>query len=64
LPDLWRQLPEYLEHPLYSCYDATVLEAVARALEAVARALEAVARALEAVARVQNPLVKVEYSSY
>jgi hypothetical protein len=57
LPDLWRQLPEYLEHPPYSYYNTRVLEAVARDLEAVARALEA-------VARVQNPSVKVEYSSY
>jgi hypothetical protein len=64
LPDLWRQLPEYLEHAPYSCHNTRVLEAVARDLEAVARALEAVARAVEAVARVQNPSVKVEYSSY
>ena len=39
-----------LEYPLYSCYNAKVLEAVARALEAVAR--------------VQNPSVKVEYYSH
>ena len=57
MPELQRQLPEYLEHPPYSCYNAKVLEAVAIALEAVARALEA-------VARVQNPSVKVEYSFY
>jgi hypothetical protein len=57
LPELQRQLPEYLEHPPYSCYNAKVLEAVAIDLEAVAIALEA-------VARVQNPSVKVEYSSY
>ena len=52
-----RQLPEYLEHQLYSCYNAKVLEAVAIALEAVVRALKA-------VARVQNPSVKVEYYSH
>jgi hypothetical protein len=57
LPELQRQLPEYLEHPPYPCYNAKVLEVVVRAIEAVARALEA-------VARVQNPSVKVEYSSY
>ena len=57
MPELQRQLPEYLEHPPYSCYNAKVLEAVAIALEAVARALEA-------VARVQNLSVKVEYYSH